>query len=153
MRRIEKKLLAFIIMGISPKRLALCIALGIALGLIPALGTTTLLCTLAAFLFRLNLAAIQIANFAVYPLQITLLLPYMQAGAWLFGGRRIHLSLEQIQGMLDSSLWGTVAELGIATMQAVAVWILTAPLVAGAVFLVLTPVLRKMEIERKIPAV
>jgi uncharacterized protein (DUF2062 family) len=152
LHRIEKKLLAFLTMGISPERLALCIALGIALGLIPALGTTTILCSLAALMFRLNLAAIQAVNFAVYPLQLALLLPYWEAGAWLFGKKPINLSVEQIKGMLDTHLWDTVTALWVATMQGIVVWILTAPLVVGLGFLVLAPVMRKMNIERKLPA-
>ncbi|MBN2320250.1 MAG: DUF2062 domain-containing protein [Acidobacteria bacterium] len=152
MNRYKKKLLAFLIIGITPERLALCIALGIAFGLVPALGTTTLLCALAAFLFRLNLAAIQLINFAVYPLQIALLIPFMQAGARLFGNEPIQLSFEEIQGMLETGLWVTVTGLWVTTLQAVVVWILIAPLIIGLVFVLLTPVLRKMNIERKIAA-
>ena len=152
MKNLKKKLLAFLITGISPERLAFCIALGIAFGLVPALGTTTLLCMLAAFLFRLNLAAIQLVNFAVYPLQIALLIPFLQAGAWLFGNKPVQLSVEQIRGMLEADLWGTVTGLWITTLQAVAVWILIAPFIVALVFVVLTPLLRKMNIERKISA-
>ena len=152
LKRYKKKLLAFLITGIAPERLALCIGLGIALGLVPALGTATLLCMLAAFLFRLNLAAIQLVNVAVYPLQIALLVPFMHAGAWLFGNEPLQLSFEQIQEMLETNTWGTLTGLWVNTLQAVAVWILIAPVIIGLVVALLTPLLRKMDIERKIPA-
>jgi uncharacterized protein (DUF2062 family) len=48
--------------GISPKKLALTIALGFWLGVTPVLGSTTILCTLAAVALRLNLPAIQLVN-------------------------------------------------------------------------------------------
>ena len=40
--------------GVSPEKIALTIALGIILGITPVLGSTMLLCTLAAIVFRLN---------------------------------------------------------------------------------------------------
>jgi uncharacterized protein (DUF2062 family) len=152
LKNFKRKLLAFLMTGISPERLALCVAVGIALGLFPALGTTTILCTMAAFLFRLNLAAIQLVNFTMYPLQIVLLLPFLHAGAWLFNNKPIQFSFEQLKEMLDTDLWGTVTGLWITTLQGIAVWILAAPFIIGFVFVLLLPLLRKMNIERKMAA-
>jgi uncharacterized protein (DUF2062 family) len=140
----KKKLIVFLKMGIAPERLALCIGLGIALGLVPALGTTTLLCTLAAFLFRLNLPAIQLVNYFVYPLQLALLIPFIRAGEWLFGVESIDLSLELIQRMMKADLWRTVLGLWSATMRALTVWLLIAPMIVALVYLVMTPLLRKL---------
>ena len=68
--------------GMSPEKIALTIALGIMLGVTPVLGSTTLLCTLAALALRLNLPAIQLVNAVVYPLQIILLIPFFKLGAF-----------------------------------------------------------------------
>ena len=135
-------------MGSTPERLALSIALGIALGLVPALGITTLLCTLAAFLFRLNLPAIQLVNYIVYPLQLALLIPFIRAGEWLFGAESLHLSFELFQRMMKEDLWGTVFGLWAATMRAVVVWVLIAPVVVALVYFVMTPLLKKLKPER-----
>ena len=148
METARKKLLEFLKMGVAPERLALCIGLGIALGLVPALGTTTLLCTLAAFLFRLNLPAIQLVNYFVYPLQLALLIPFIRAGEWLFGVESLNLSLEIIQRMMKTDLWETVIRLWSATMRAVMVWLLTAPVVVALVYLFMTPLLRKLRLQR-----
>jgi uncharacterized protein (DUF2062 family) len=144
----KKKLLGFLKIGISPERLALCIGLGIALGLAPALGTTTLLCTLAAFLFRLNLPAIQLVNYFVYPLQLALLIPFIRAGEWMFGVESLNLSLESIRQMMKADLWKTVISLWTATMRALMVWLLIAPVVVALVYLVMTPLLKKLKLER-----
>jgi uncharacterized protein (DUF2062 family) len=144
----KKKLIAFLKMGMTPERLALCIGFGIAFGLVPALGTTTLLCTLAAFLFRLNLPAIQLVNYFVYPLQLALLIPFIRAGEWLFGAEPLNLSLELIQRMMKADLWETVISLWSATMRAVMVWLLIAPVVVALVYLVMTPILKKLKPER-----
>ena len=135
-------------MGVAPERLALSIALGIALGLVPALGITTLLCTLAAFLFRLNLPAIQIVNYFVYPLQLALLIPFIRAGEWLFGVESLNLSFEIIQRMMKANLWETVLRLWAATMRAVVAWLLIAPVVVALVYFVMTPLLKKLKPER-----
>ena len=144
----QEKIIAFLKMGMTPERLALCIGFGIAFGLVPALGTTTLLCTLAAFLFRLNLPAIQLVNYFVYPLQLALLIPFIRAGEWLFGAESLNLSLESIQRMMKADLWETVISLWSATMRAVMVWLLIAPVVVALVYLVMTPLLKKLKPER-----
>jgi uncharacterized protein (DUF2062 family) len=141
----KKKLIAFLKMGMTPERLALCIGFGIAFGLVPALGTTTLLCTLAAFLFRLNLPAIQLVNYFVYPLQLALLIPFIRAGEWLFGTEPLNLSLESIQRMMKADLWETVISLWSTTMRAVMVWLLIAPVIVALVYVVMTPLLKKLK--------
>jgi hypothetical protein len=144
----KNKLIAFLKTGITPERLALSIGLGIALGLVPALGTTTLLCTLAAFLFRLNLPAIQLVNYFVYPLQLALLIPFIRAGEWLFGIESLNLSFELIQRMMKADLWETVISLWDATLRAVVVWLLIAPVIVALVYLIMTPLLKKLKPER-----
>ena len=67
--------------GMSTKKITLCITLGITLGIFPVVGMTTVLCTLAALVFRLNLPAIQVVNYMMYPVQLALLVPFYGAGS------------------------------------------------------------------------
>ncbi len=69
--------------GVSPDRLALTLALGFAIGCIPVLGAPTLLCAVLALALRLDLPAIQAANFAAMPLQLVLIAPFLRLGGWL----------------------------------------------------------------------
>ncbi len=73
--------------GISPRRLALTLALGFAIGCIPLIGIPTLACAALAFLLRLNLPAIQAANYFAMPLQILLIAPLVRVGGWLIDSR------------------------------------------------------------------
>ena len=73
--------------GITPEKIALSIAFGIVLGVFPALGWTALLCLVASAGLRLNLPAMQLVNFLVYPLQLLLLVPFIRAGEVLFRSR------------------------------------------------------------------
>jgi uncharacterized protein (DUF2062 family) len=75
--------------GISPRRLALTLALGIAVGCIPVVGIPTLVCAALALALRLNLPAIQAANYAVMPLQLLLIVPFVRFGGWLIAGQAL----------------------------------------------------------------
>src|SRR3989442_1343732 len=77
-RKAAKPLLDLWEQGVTPEAMALSIALGFALGVVPAPGCATLFCSLAALALRLNLPAIQCVNYLVYPLQITLLAPFLK---------------------------------------------------------------------------
>ena len=79
-KRIINSLSKLLKEGLTPKKLSLVITIGITVSIFPVIGTTTLICTLIAFLFNLNLPAIQLANYASFPLQITLFFPFLKIG-------------------------------------------------------------------------
>src|ERR1700721_578399 len=74
--------------GMSPRRLALTLALGLAIGCIPVVGIPTLVCAALALTLRLNLTAIQAANYLVMPLQLALIVPFCRLGGWLIASSR-----------------------------------------------------------------
>jgi uncharacterized protein (DUF2062 family) len=82
---IQRKAANWLLQGISPRRLALTIALGFAIGCIPMVGVTTALCIAASFALRLNFPVIQAANYAVMPLQLALMVPFVRLGGRLLG--------------------------------------------------------------------
>jgi uncharacterized protein (DUF2062 family) len=82
----KQQVAEWLCMGISPQRLALTLALGFAIGCQPVVGMSTALCTLLALALRLNLPAIQAANYLAMPLQLTLMVPFGRMGRWLFSG-------------------------------------------------------------------
>ncbi len=71
---------------LSPEEAALLVAVGLVLGVFPLMGCPTALCLMAAAGLRLNIAALQLLNHAVTPLQIALILPLERAGACVCGG-------------------------------------------------------------------
>jgi len=48
-RRIARPIVELLRQGVTPEKMALSLALGVALGVFPVLGTTTALCALVAF--------------------------------------------------------------------------------------------------------
>ena len=130
--------------GTSPDKLALCVALGFGLGVFPVLGATTILCTAAALLFRLNLPLIQLVNYAVYPVQIILLLPFYAAGSWLFGSRLPIDAGRDFINSLQNDLWGSLLQVWDLTLFAIFVWALVCPAVMLILFAILKPAIGKM---------
>ena len=97
--------------GLSISKLALVIALGMTLSVFPILGTTTLLCTLVALSFRLNLPAIQIANYASFPLQIILFFPFLKLGEALSGTSLDLISKAQLVSTFEAGFLQAIQEL------------------------------------------
>jgi uncharacterized protein (DUF2062 family) len=110
--------------GVSPDRLALTLALGFAIGCIPVLGAPTLLCAGLALALRLNLPAIQAANYVAMPLQLLLIAPFLRLGGWL-----LDLKSNPILGAAASPhlpFTHAVAQLAALAGQATLAWFLFA---------------------------
>jgi uncharacterized protein (DUF2062 family) len=142
-RRIARPIVELLGQGVTPEKMALSLALGVALGVFPVLGTTTALCALVAFIWRLNLPAIQIANYFVYPLQIALLIPFFRAGEKLFGATHLPLSVAQIYAMVHASVWSATRFLWTTIWHAAVAWCLIAPLFVGLAQVILVPLLQR----------
>lgn len=123
-RKIVEPLLTLIKQGISPEKISLGMTCGIVLGVFPVLGSTTILCGLAAIIFRLNLPAIQLVNYIVYPLQIMLLIPFFHLGDLLFQVEPLTLSAQELITLLQADLWGTIRAFWNTTLRAIVAWLL-----------------------------
>lgn len=110
--------------GISPQRLALTLALGFAIGCIPVVGIPTLVCAALAFLLRLNLPAIQAANYIVMPLQIVLIVPLVRFGGWLMAS--IHAPILKTGSSLHAMPFRVASQMGWLAGQALLAWVVLA---------------------------
>ena len=133
-RRVARPIVELLRQGVTPEKIALSVALGAALGVFPMVGATTTLCALAALILRLNLPAIQIVNYFVYPAQIALLIPFFRMGERLFGAPHFALTVAQVRAMVHESYWGTLRALWTTTWHAIVVWCLVAPVFVGVTY-------------------
>jgi hypothetical protein len=131
--------------GVTPEKIAMSVALGAALGVIPAVGWSTTLCAIAAIAFKLNLPAIQIVNYFVYPAQILLLVPFFRLGERLFRAPHFPISVPQIHAMFNASMWNATKLLWTTIWHAIVVWGMTAPVFVGLLYVILTPALRRVQ--------
>lgn len=139
---VRQQLVEWLRQGITPRRLALTLALGCAIGCIPVVGVPTLLCAGIALALRLNQPAIQAANYAVMPAQIGLILPFVRLGGWLFSSTsRPPLSATQL---LHTSPLHMAGGLGVMAAEALAAWVVVAIPVVALLTLTLTLVLRRI---------
>lgn len=143
-RRILIPLLDLLRQGVTPEKLALSIALGITLGVVPVLGSTSVLCLLAALLFRLNIPAIQLVNYLVYPLQFALLIPFIRAGEWIFSARPLALSAATVAGLIRSDIWTAIRLLWTATLHALVAWMAIGSLASLLLYLLLVMALKRL---------
>ena len=139
-RRLVVPLLALLRQGVSPRKLALSLALGGTIGLIPVLGVSTALCALAALMLKLNMPAIQIVNYLLTPLQLLLIIPLLRFGELLANAPKFPVTLESGLALLSQGAIDAIQVLSLAIVHAMLGWIVLAPLCALLLFRVLEPV-------------
>src|SRR6202030_291593 len=113
--------------GVSPPRLALCVAIGVVVGNIPILGVSTILCTVIALVFRLNLPAIQVVQAAMAPSQVLLIIPFVRLGEWMLRVPPQPLSLKAGLALMAEGVIPAVRGLWDAIVHAGFAWLLIAP--------------------------
>jgi len=121
------------------------------LGIFPVLGTTTILCAVAALVLRLNLPAIQAVNYLVYPLQLVLLAPFYGVGSWLFKASSSPIIEENIFDLLKNDFWGSMAGLWDLTVYAGLVWLMLSPLLVLLLYNLSKPVIRSIAASDGLP--
>jgi uncharacterized protein (DUF2062 family) len=131
-------------MGASPQRLAWSVAVGLLIGINPLLGSTTIFCLAVAFLFRLNIAASQIGNHVVYPLQLLLFLPFLHLGTKVFHSRPLPLSRTAIVETARQHPAELIRSLWLWEWHALVLWLVISLLLLPVVAFTLTPLLRKV---------
>ena len=146
---IPRRIIDLLRQGVTPEKLALSLALGVVLGLFPVLGTTTALCAIGALVLRLNLPAIQLVNYIVYPAQIALLIPFFRLGEWIFRAPRLPLSIAQVVGMFRANYWHATRFLWVSMCHAVVAWCLLAPFGAALLYGVLLFTLNRADAYRQ----
>jgi uncharacterized protein (DUF2062 family) len=143
-RRIVNPLLELLRQGVTPEKIALSLALGITLGITPVLGSTSILCLLAAILLRLNTPAIQLVNYLVYPLQLAMLVPFLRMGQWIFAAAPAAVSVAEIFHLIRADVRGAIATLWTATLHALVAWVALTALAAPILYFALVPALRRL---------
>jgi uncharacterized protein (DUF2062 family) len=152
-RRVVEPVVQQVKQGVTPEKLALSLALGVVVSVMPVLGVTTFVALALSAVLRLNHVAVVAANYAAYPLQIVLYIPFFQVGARITGGPPVPFSFTQIQAELAAGIWPTVVRYAGANARAMAAWLLVAPLATWLLYLALRPLLSRLPIPRKEPAV
>ncbi len=132
--------------GVSPRRLALTLALGFAIGCIPVIGIPTLLCAALALALRLNLPAIQAANYAAMPLQLALIVPFVRMGGWIVAAKPSHST--STPALFHLPAVHLAAHISGLAGQALLAWLVAAIPAVALMTLMLTQMLRRLPASR-----
>lgn len=83
--------------GVTPRRLAWSLALGMVIGINPSVGLTTLFVLFLAWALGLSKLASMVGTHAVTPLHLLLFIPFIELGVHLFHTRKLPLDRRQLE--------------------------------------------------------
>ena len=130
--------------GISVNRVSWTVALGLVLGVFPVMGTTSLVCLLVGWAFRLNQALLHVFKTIVYPLHLALILVFIRLGERLYGVPLISFSIPELMGKFKADPLKFVQDFGTAAWHGVSAWLVIAPFAVMLIKIAVTPVLRQV---------
>eukprot|EP01104_Vermistella_antarctica_P012605 TRINITY_DN3687_c0_g1_i1.p1 TRINITY_DN3687_c0_g1~~TRINITY_DN3687_c0_g1_i1.p1 ORF type:complete len:517 (+),score=104.43 TRINITY_DN3687_c0_g1_i1:193-1551(+) len=110
--------------GLSPSMLAKSVSFGIIGGTFPVPATTILICSLLAWLFRLNVVVVHTTNMFLTPLQMAMMFPLIRFGELLFFvSEPLELSGPQLMHNLGSEFLKTMSSLSSSFFRATVAWV------------------------------
>lgn len=143
-RKVRNPLVAELRQGATPDGLALAIATGATIAVLPLLGTTTILCLFVGKVFRLNHIALQIANYLLYPVQFALLVPFIRLGEWMVGAEQMPINPLTLLSEFSAGPADFMAKFAMAGVHGVLAWSLTGPVAGWLLWQTLRPTFRRL---------
>jgi len=128
--------------GITPEKIALTIAVGVALGIFPVLGSSTLLCGAAGLALRLNQPILQFVNYLVYPLQLAMIPVFIRIGERIYGAPPLPFSIPRMMEKFHAAPAHFFHEFAMTFAHCITAWVLLAPGGAAVLYFALRPILR-----------
>lgn len=135
--------------GLTPRRLALGLALSLTIAVFPVFLLPAAACGLLAVILRLNQPVMQAVNYVAGPVQILLFIPFMRLGEHVFDLQAFPLSLGALRGFLDEGILHTFYKLSSAIGRAAAGWAIFAPFGLVLFYVILLLLLRSVSGFRK----
>jgi len=143
-RRIVDPLIHLLRQGTSPEELTRALAAGTACSLFPFFGATSVLNLLVGWWQKLNQPVMQTMNQLLGPAQLAMIAVYVWLGEWIWGVDGPRFSVAEMWAVFRDASWGDfLRHFGWAGIHALTAWMLTAPMIAGAVYVLLRPVIRR----------
>lgn len=130
--------------GMTPGKVAVCVALGLTISVFPVVGAPTIICTALALVFRLNLPLLQAVNWSTGPLQYILIVPFLRLGERVVGAEPLPLSGSEIVTLLREDATGFLSTFSASVAHAATGWLLVGPAVMVILYLVFSRVFRAM---------
>jgi uncharacterized protein (DUF2062 family) len=137
----------FLLQGITPPQLALCVCLGFLIGIFPILGFHSLLVLLVIFMLRLNPAALFLISNLVFPLFFVFVIPFMRLGEFVFSAKPLIFSISEITIQMQSNPLKTIQFLGMGIIYAFVGWLLVAIPVGFGIYILFLKIFNKVSLQ------
>ena len=147
-KRIVAPLRALLVQGVTPEKIAMSIAIGLIVGIFPVMGTTTVLCTAAAAVMRLNMVAVHTVHYAMTPVQLLLIIPFVRVGEHVVGAKPQPLTVSEGMALLAQGVVHAVVTLWSAIVHAVIGWIVIGPIAIAACYYIFRWILLRTSLAR-----
>ena len=131
--------------GLTREGIALSLAFGVAVGLSPVVGATTLLGLALGSAPRLNLPVLQAANWAAYPLQLALVLPLVRLGERLTGAPPATFWAAPLVASTSAEPLGSLERFAVSGLHGILGWTAVLPIILFVVYQALLRILRAAE--------
>jgi uncharacterized protein (DUF2062 family) len=112
--------------GLTPEKLAFSVTLGIISGIFPVIGMTTLLSVILTMVFRQNLLVVQSVQWILALVQVLLIIPFMQFGAYLLNQNVLLISIGQISHAFQPGMLSGIRTVGILHLYGILTWFILA---------------------------
>ena len=143
-RRIVRPLKTVLLLGITPNKLALSLAVGWVTGTFPMLGVTIILCIGVCAIFRLNQIAAQVTNWLAYPVLFLLFIPHVRLGEFLCHAENMPISWHHLKAVAAQGVGIFLKTFGVEILFAALGWLALSPLVFVAVYVATLPLARRI---------
>ena len=123
------------------------------MGIMPLLGVTTVIGTYLALRLRLNVALLVLIIYLMYPIQVVLYIPFIQAGLYLFDVSNLWFTFDEMLEMFRRDWIQALRKLWMANLIGVLAWLLISAPVFGVLYVSLLPLYKKFSRSKPVPAV
>ena len=142
--RVLGLIVAQLIQGVTPQKIALTIAFGLGLGLFPILGATTTLCLIFGICLKLNQPIIQLINYLASPLQLSLIVVFVRIGEWIMRAQCVSFSIPEMLRKFHESPAKFMQQFGMTGVHAIVAWLIIAPILVAGLYFITLPLLKKL---------
>ena len=123
---LKTKTVALFKQGLTPIELTQSILFAALFSIIPIFGVTTILLTAFSLKRKLNLPVMIAISYLAWPLQILMIIPFINIGEYFFSVPQSHHSVEEIISSFQESFFGTLSQLSFELLCGFGGWLLTA---------------------------
>ena len=139
------KITALFKQGLTPIELTQSIIISSLISIIPILGLTTLLLTALSIKRNLTLPIMIAQSFIMWPVQIVMIVPFINIGEFIFSIPKTNHSAQEIITSFQNSFFATLSHLSFELLCGFGGWLLTAVPFSAGLYLISISILKTID--------